>query len=199
MVNYKTFLSNKKNLEGHTLRFKQSLSHFTMPAAMGATPFTSWNMELKEIWKLPYQTHRYFFEHHTPCKHLNVLLIKSFLKFVKSIIVGQKSSLKLLLRTVAGNVNSTTGKNMRNIELVDPIQAFCGYSQHQRDTSETPLLFISTLSLYLTMCYVYDKYSLIIWRMGKEHQKRITLLLKLEYLYKIIILGLSKVLYWIQI
>ena len=104
MVNYKTFLSNKKNLEGHTLRFKQSLSHFTMPAAMGATPFTSWNMELKEIWKLPYQTHRYFFEHLTPCRHLKVLLIKRFLKFVKSITDGQKSSCKLLLRTVSGTV-----------------------------------------------------------------------------------------------
>ena len=79
--------------------------------------FTSWNVDLKEIWKLPYQTHRYFFEHLTPCRHLKVLLIKRFLKFVKSITDGQKSSCKLLLRTVAGNVNSTTGKNLRNIEL----------------------------------------------------------------------------------
>ena len=48
---------------------------------------------------------------------MKVLLIKRFLKFVKSITDGQKSSCKLLLRTVAGNVNSTTGKNLRNIEL----------------------------------------------------------------------------------
>ena len=74
-------------------------------------------MDLKEIWKLPHQTHRYFFEHLTPCRHLKVLLIKRFLKFVKSITDGQKSSCKLLLRTVAGNVNSITGKNLRNIEL----------------------------------------------------------------------------------
>ena len=37
--------------------------------------------------------------------------------FFKSITDGQKSTCKLLLRTVAGNVNSTTGRNITNIEL----------------------------------------------------------------------------------
>ena len=49
--------------------------------------------------------------------NLKVLLIKRFLKFVNVIPEGKKSSCKFLLRTIAGNCNSTTGKNMRNIEL----------------------------------------------------------------------------------
>ena len=78
---------------------------------------TSWNVNLKLIWQLPHETHRYFFEHLTECRHLKILLIKRFLKFVSSIIEGNKSSCKLLLRTICGNSNSTTGKNIRNIEI----------------------------------------------------------------------------------
>ena len=78
---------------------------------------TSWNVNLKLIWELPHETHRYFFEHLTECRHLKILLIKRFLKFVSSIIEGDKSSCKLLLRTICGNSNNTTGKNIRNIEI----------------------------------------------------------------------------------
>ena len=31
---------------------------------------TSWNVNLREMWKLPYQTHRFFFEHLTPNRQL---------------------------------------------------------------------------------------------------------------------------------
>ena len=63
--------------------------------------WTSWNVDLREIWKLPYQTHRFFYEHLTNCRHLKVLLSKRFLTFVQSIIQGKKQSCKLLLRLVA--------------------------------------------------------------------------------------------------
>ena len=82
---------------------------------------TSWNVNLREIWKLPYQTHRYFYEHLTKCRHLKVLLSKRFLTFVTSIVCGSKQSCKLLLRMSARNCDSTTGKNIRNIELESKI------------------------------------------------------------------------------
>ena len=77
----------------------------------------SWNVNLKHIWQLPHETHRYFFEHLTQCRDLKLLLLKRFLKFVFSIIAGEKSSCKLLLKTICGTTNSTTGNNIRNIEL----------------------------------------------------------------------------------
>ena len=77
----------------------------------------SWNVHLKLIWQLPHETHRYFFEHLTDCRHLKILLIKRFLKFSSSIIDGEKRTCKLLFRTVAENSYSTTGKNIRNIEV----------------------------------------------------------------------------------
>ena len=77
----------------------------------------SWNVHLKLIWQLPHETHRYFFEHLTECRHLKILLIRRFLKFASSILKGENRSCKLLLRTIFENSNSTTGKNIRNIEL----------------------------------------------------------------------------------
>ena len=75
------------------------------------------NVDLKQIWQLPHETHRYFFEHLTECRHLKILLIKRFLKFVGSTMHGDKSYCRLLLRTIIGSSNSTTGRNMRKIEL----------------------------------------------------------------------------------
>ena len=79
--------------------------------------FTSWNVNLRMIWDLPYETHRYFYEHLTECRHLKVLLLKRFLKFVLSISVGTNMVCKMLLYTCYRNVKSATGSNIRNIEL----------------------------------------------------------------------------------
>ena len=46
----------------------------------------SWNIHLKMIWQLPHETHRFFFEHLTECRHLKVLLVRIYLKFVSSIV-----------------------------------------------------------------------------------------------------------------
>ena len=77
----------------------------------------SWNVDLKHIWNLPHETHRYFFEHLTQCRHLKILLIRRFLKFVVAILEGEKSSCRLLLRTILGTTHSTTGNNIRKIGL----------------------------------------------------------------------------------
>ena len=78
---------------------------------------TCWNVNLKQIWSLPHQTYRYFFDHLTQCKHLKILLLKRFLTFIISILKGENSSCKFLLRTVSGNSNSITGHNIRNLEI----------------------------------------------------------------------------------
>ena len=79
--------------------------------------FTSWNVNLKYIWDLPHETHRHFFEHLTECRHLKILLIKRFLKFVLSISDGMNGICKMLLHSNCRNVRSVTGSNLRNIEL----------------------------------------------------------------------------------
>jgi hypothetical protein len=77
----------------------------------------SWNVNLKQIWQLPHQTHRFFFEHLTECRHLKVLLIRRLLKFPMNIIDGDRYSYRLLLRTISMNANASTGRNLRNIGL----------------------------------------------------------------------------------
>ena len=77
----------------------------------------SWNVNLKQIWQLPHQTHRFFFEHLTECRHLKVLLIRRLLKFLMNIIDGDRHSCRMLLRTISMNANASTGRNLRNIGL----------------------------------------------------------------------------------
>ena len=79
--------------------------------------FISWNVNLRIIWDLPYNTHRYFFEHLTQTRHLKVLLLKRFLRFILSITAAQNSACKMVLYTCYRNMRSTTGSNIRNIEL----------------------------------------------------------------------------------
>ena len=79
--------------------------------------FTSWNVNLRLMWDLPYNTHRYFYEHLSQTRHLKVLLLKRFLRFILSISTSDNSACKMLLYTCYRNVRSTTGANVKNIEL----------------------------------------------------------------------------------
>ena len=79
--------------------------------------YTSWNVNLRIIWDLPYNTHRYFYEHLTQTRHLQVLLLKRFLRFLVSIAASQSSVCKMILYSCYRNVRSNTGANVRNIEL----------------------------------------------------------------------------------
>ena len=79
--------------------------------------YTSWNVSLKYIWDLPHETHRFFYEHLSECRHLKLLLIKRFLSFVLSIVEGKHEVCKILLYTSSTNVMSVTGSNLKNIEI----------------------------------------------------------------------------------
>ena len=79
--------------------------------------YTSWNVSLRYIWDLPHETHRYFYEHLSECRHLKALLIKRFLSFVHSIVEGRHEVCKMLLYTISNNVMSVTGSNLRNIGI----------------------------------------------------------------------------------
>ena len=78
----------------------------------------SWNVDVKQIWNLPHETHWYFFKHLTHCSHLKNFLSRRFIKFVSAILEGEKSSCRLLLRATIGTDHSTTGNNIRRIELI---------------------------------------------------------------------------------
>ena len=79
--------------------------------------FSSWNVNLKLVWNLPHATHRHFFEHLTESRHIKDFILKRFLKFLISISDGVNQACKMQLFTCYRNFKSSTGYNLRNIEL----------------------------------------------------------------------------------
>ena len=77
-----------------------------------------YNRSVKIMCGLPYPTHRYFIEHVTGRPHVKKMLIKRYLKFIKSIEQSPKSSLCKLLKIARSDVRSVTGSNLRNIMLL---------------------------------------------------------------------------------
>ena len=74
----------------------------------------SWSVSVRQMWKLPYQTHRYFIE---PLGgiHAKVMLITRFIQFIHSIDKGKKSAPLYLLEKVQNNLDTITGRNMMYI------------------------------------------------------------------------------------
>ena len=70
------------------------------------------------MYNLPRETHCYFVESITEKSHLKEILVKRFLNFVKKIESSKKIAIKNVLNTVKNNVQSVTGKNLRNIMLL---------------------------------------------------------------------------------
>ena len=59
-------------------------------------------------------------------KSLKLMLLKRFMKFVSSMLKTKKPFLKFLLSTVAADVRSVTGSNLRSIQLNTGVQVTPG-------------------------------------------------------------------------
>ena len=74
----------------------------------------SWSVSVRHMWKLPYETHRYFIE---PLggMHAKIMILTRYITFVQSISkTTKKAALYLLQRTIY-NQQTITGKNVRLI------------------------------------------------------------------------------------
>ena len=78
----------------------------------------TFNRSIKIIFDLPWATHRYFMEPLINKPHLQRVLIKRYLSFIKKIDNSKKMALKTLLEIVKRDVRTTTGKNLRRIMLL---------------------------------------------------------------------------------
>ena len=74
----------------------------------------TWSVSVRYMWKLPYQTHRYFIE---PLggTHLKNMLFSRFTKFLQSIEKTNKNAAVYLLNRTIYNQRTITGKNVNLI------------------------------------------------------------------------------------
>ena len=70
----------------------------------------TWSVSVRYMWKLPYQTHRYFIE---PLggTHLKNMLFSRFIKFLQSIEKTNKNAAVYLLNRTIYNQRTITGEN----------------------------------------------------------------------------------------
>ena len=64
---------------------------------------------------LPYSTHRYLMEPLSGQSHMSIVVVKNFLSFITRIRESPKPVLRQLYQMTKNNVQSTTGRNLRNI------------------------------------------------------------------------------------
>ena len=78
---------------------------------------STWNRSVKNMYDLPYATHRWLIEPISESLHLRRILIQRFLSFVRQVKKSEKVITNMLLNTIMSSTRSTTGYNLRRIMM----------------------------------------------------------------------------------
>ena len=79
--------------------------------------FSSWNVTIRNILRLPRTTHRYFIEALSNSSHPKTLLCSCLVKFWQSLKVSKKDSVRYLVNLVYNDRRTLTGRSVTNIAM----------------------------------------------------------------------------------
>ena len=77
----------------------------------------TWNISMRKMLSLPYDTHRYMLEPISITRHITFSLYSKFLRFISTISSCSKPAMNTLLHTIKYDCRSNTGSNLRRIML----------------------------------------------------------------------------------
>ena len=77
----------------------------------------TWNVSVRRMFNLPWQTHCYLVEPVSQQPHVRKLMARRFLNFVQSIRRSKKIAIRNLLKSIEFDTRSVTGQNLRNLLL----------------------------------------------------------------------------------
>ena len=77
----------------------------------------TWNVSIRHIFSLPFQTHRYLIEPISSLPQIKKTLLKRFLSFIKQIRTSPKATLRSLFRIIENDTRSITGSNLNYLML----------------------------------------------------------------------------------
>ena len=77
----------------------------------------SWNVSLRKMLRIPFNSHRYFLEPVSGSKHVIFSLYARFIKFTDKLKTCSKSLIRNLFRTTRSDCRSTTGRCLRKMML----------------------------------------------------------------------------------
>jgi hypothetical protein len=72
--------------------------------------FKSWNVTVRNIFRVPFTTHRFLIEPISASMHPKTMLTSRFVKFVDSLASSHKSSIRFLVNMVKDDNRKLTGK-----------------------------------------------------------------------------------------
>ena len=97
-----------------------------------SSPFSqlcnSWNVNMRIMFEIPRQTHCWLVEEISGCKHARTLIYGRYIKFVNSLAMNKRPSIRALFKHLAKSVNSFTGSNLRHIMLETGVSISPGIS-----------------------------------------------------------------------
>ena len=89
-------------------------------------------MNIRVIFKLPIETHKYIVERISDCKHIKQKLYSRYVSFLKSLTKSEKPALRFLLNIAKTDIRSVTDSNIRMISKESNIYIVPGISsKHQ--------------------------------------------------------------------
>ena len=86
--------------------------------------FTSWNILVRNIWKVPNISHKYFIEEISGSSHLKAILCQRFLTFSQSLLSSKKKCLSQLAKKMVMDQGSISGQNLNFVSI------HSGYPSH---------------------------------------------------------------------
>ena len=77
--------------------------------------FKTWNVTVRSIFGLPWRTHRYWIETLSGCLHPKTFLTSCYVKFVHSLLKGEKSSVRFLASICIDDLRTVMGRTLSNL------------------------------------------------------------------------------------
>ena len=77
--------------------------------------YKSWNVTIRNVFKLPYTTHRYLVEPVSGCPHPKAMITSRLVKFVNTLVSSSKPSVSYLAKITKNDNRTLIGRTLRRI------------------------------------------------------------------------------------
>ena len=79
--------------------------------------YRSWNVTIRNVFKLPYSTHRYLVETVSRCPHPKTMLTSRFVRFTESLTLSCKTDVSYLARVTMNDNRTLMGRTLSHIAI----------------------------------------------------------------------------------
>ena len=79
--------------------------------------YSSWNVTVRNVYSLPWKTHRYLIQDISECVHPKTMLSTRFVKFLESVSKCEKSCVRYLGRIVKSDKRTLVGRTLAKLAL----------------------------------------------------------------------------------